>query len=38
MEFVAGEEREECYGDDDFRPVAASVFFEDVEDLIHGDC
>jgi hypothetical protein len=37
VEFVASEEREEGEGDKDFGPVAAHVFFEDVEDLVHGD-
>jgi hypothetical protein len=37
MEFVAGEESHKSEGDQDFGPVTAYVFFEDVEDLVHGD-
>src|SRR6266481_7407936 len=36
LELVAGEKGEESERDEDFGPVAAGVFFEDVEDLIHG--
>jgi len=37
VEFVAGEEGQEGEGDKDFGPVTVCVFFEDVEDLVHGD-
>ena len=34
---MTGEEGQEGEGDQDFGSVAACVFFEDVEDLVHGD-
>ena len=36
MQFSTGEEGQEGEGDQDFGAVAAGVFFEDVEDLVHG--
>jgi len=36
MKFPAGVEGQKGQGDENFEPVAANVFFEDVEDFAHG--